>query len=108
MNSPTFLGLPRDAIEWSPRIDPDACNGCGECRDLCANGVFAMNEEAGVMEVVAPLNCVVLCDKCAPTCPSEAIRFPDKLATRRELTRLLAEQRAARAAGAETPQEKTP
>ena len=93
-----FLGLPRDTIAWYPIIDQDLCSGCGECGEFCGNGVFAMNEAAGIMEVVAPMNCVVLCDKCALTCPSEAIHFPDKAATRHELTRLITEQRAAGAA----------
>ncbi len=98
MGAPTYLGLERAKIPWLPLIDPDACNACGACRDFCPNGVFAMCELAGVMEVVAPLNCVVLCDKCAPACPTEAIHFPDKAATRREISRLLTEQRAQRLA----------
>lgn len=97
MGQPGFLGLPRESIEWFPTIDPDLCSGCGECRDFCANDVFAMNDEIGVMEVARPLNCVVLCDKCALTCPSEAIRFQNKDATKHELTRLIAARRAAAA-----------
>ncbi len=95
MGQPTFIGIPRESIHWFPTIDPDFCNACGECLDLCSNGVFAMNDEKGVMEVVAPMNCVVLCDKCAPSCATEAISFPDKIEARHEITRLIAAQKAA-------------
>lgn len=36
---------------------------------------------------------MVLCDKCAGFCPSEAISFPDKEATRKILAILLQEVR---------------
>ncbi len=98
MNAPTFLGLPRESIAWFPTIDADTCSGCGDCAELCANGVLALNEAAGVMEVVVPFNCVVLCDKCAPSCPTESIHFPDKIEMRHEISRMIAAQRAAAAA----------
>jgi NAD-dependent dihydropyrimidine dehydrogenase PreA subunit len=90
-----YLGIPREQIAWLPTIDADACTVCGECVDLCANNVFGMNEATGVMDVVNPLNCVVLCDKCGLTCPTEAIHFPDKPQTKAEISRLLADRRAA-------------
>ncbi len=93
----TYLGIPRERIPWAPKIDADACRGCGECLEMCPNGVFALNEDEGKMTVVAPENCVVLCDKCGPLCPTEAISFPDKEETKRLLQRLLREQQGLQA-----------
>lgn len=76
-----FHGIPRDLVSWNPSVDADRCIGCGQCLELCANGVFSFQEENGKVRVVAPLNCVVLCDKCALLCPVEAISFPSKKET---------------------------
>jgi NAD-dependent dihydropyrimidine dehydrogenase PreA subunit len=86
--SATFMGIPRESIPWFPTIDEDVCTQCGECLDICPNGVFAQNNSEAKTEVANPYNCVVLCDKCASFCPSEAISFPDKDATKHLLTRL--------------------
>ncbi len=90
----TYLGIPREKIPWAPVIDRDACIGCGECLETCPNGVFALNDAEGKMEVVAPDNCVVLCDKCVASCGQDAIRFPDKDETKALLKQLLAAQQA--------------
>ncbi len=87
------MGIPRDRIPWWPTIDAEACNGCGACLEECPNGVFAADDEEGKMRVVAPMQCVVLCDKCAPGCPTQAISFPDKGETRRLLRSILAQER---------------
>ena len=89
MAGSTFMGLPRDAIPWAPSIDPERCIGCGDCLDVCPNGVYALNEQTNQMDVVNPGQCVVLCDKCAGYCPQEAIRFPDKEVTKAHLRDLL-------------------
>jgi len=91
MSQRTYMGIPRERIPWEPRIDEDLCVGCGECMEVCPNGVFRLNEEKDVVEVAVPLNCVVLCDKCAGSCPAEAISFPDKKETKELLKKLLAE-----------------
>ena len=31
MSESTFMGVPREKIDWSPRIDYDKCNYCMEC-----------------------------------------------------------------------------
>ncbi|MGC8854933.1 MAG: 4Fe-4S dicluster domain-containing protein [Halothiobacillaceae bacterium] len=89
-----YLGIPREMIPWRPQIDRERCIGCGECLNACPNGVFALNEDEMKMEVVSPENCVVLCDKCAALCPTEAITFPDKGETKKLVVRLLGEMRA--------------
>jgi NAD-dependent dihydropyrimidine dehydrogenase PreA subunit len=86
------MGIPREKIPWSPKIDADQCVGCGECFDVCPNSVFILNEETNTMEIADPDNCVVLCDKCAGFCPVEAISFPDKEETKRLLQKLMSDQ----------------
>lgn len=89
----SYMGIPRERIPWAPVIDGERCSGCGACLDECPNGVFALDGEEGVSQVVAPLQCVVLCDKCARTCPSDAISFPDKDATKKLLRELASRAR---------------
>jgi len=91
MSVKSYLGIPRDRVPWFPSIDADLCTGCGECLDSCPNGVFELDAGAGKMGVAVPMNCVVLCDKCAALCSTEAITFQDKAATKRLLRRLLEE-----------------
>jgi hypothetical protein len=33
MSESTFMGVPREKIDWSPRIDFNKCNYCMECVD---------------------------------------------------------------------------
>ena len=87
------MGIPREKIPWAPRIDEDACTDCGECREVCPNGVYEPDEAEGKMKVAHPENCVVLCDKCAGFCPNEAIHFPDKKETKELVGRLLRNRR---------------
>jgi len=84
----TYLGIPREMIPWAPKIDADACIGCGDCLDMCANNVYVLDEQNQKMVVANPDNCVVLCDKCAGFCPNQAISFPDKEQMRQLLQRL--------------------
>lgn len=95
MPEPRFMGIPRETLSWWPKVDPELCIGCGECIEFCPNGVYELDEVAGVVEVVKPMNCVVLCDKCAASCPQEAIMFPDKAQMKALVVRLMAEQQSA-------------
>ncbi|MCE1273859.1 MAG: 4Fe-4S dicluster domain-containing protein [Chlorobiaceae bacterium] len=79
------LLAPREEIAWFPSIDAAACNGCEACADMCRPGVFklgAPETDAAVvrkpkMLVANPFNCLVLCARCEPVCPSGAITLPD-------------------------------
>jgi NAD-dependent dihydropyrimidine dehydrogenase PreA subunit len=78
------LLAPREEIAWFPTIDVSVCNGCGECADLCRPGVFKpgppdASSSAALrprMVVQNPYNCIVLCTRCEPVCPSGAITLP--------------------------------
>ncbi len=83
----TYTGLPRNKIDWFPKIDqlkckPDECNY--HCIKFCPFGVFAKNEE-GVVEVSKPYECNVGDESCRFQCPFEAISFP----TREEIREML-------------------
>jgi len=74
------LLLPREEIAWFPELDSALFNGCGDCQDFCKPGVFVLGEPEGVkrarMTVANPYNCMVLCTRCEPVCPSGAISMP--------------------------------
>lgn len=55
-------------------IDPEACTGCGLCRELCRYG--SVSEKGGVY-AVDPLKCEG-CKVCVHFCPTQAIRFPER------------------------------
>lgn len=75
----------REEIAWYPTIDAELCNGCKECAEFCRPCVFALGsaeENAAVvkrpkMTVANPMNCLVLCTRCLPICPSSAITLPN-------------------------------
>lgn len=105
MSGRDYLGIPREKIAWAPRINPDTCTGCGECRDVCPNGVFELDEARQKMKVVQPDQCVVLCDKCAAFCPTDSIRFPDKTETKKRVGQLLKDMSAKPPISKENPHE---
>ncbi len=78
------LLVPREEIAWFPTMDIALCNGCEACSDLCRPGVFELGSPAADssavlrprMRVANPFNCVVLCTRCEPVCPSGAITLP--------------------------------
>lgn len=82
MNDSTFMGVPREKIDWSPRIDYDKCNYCMECVEFCPHKVFEVREnEEQKLIVKNPNNCVVFCRACSKTCGLDALNFPDKRKT---------------------------
>lgn len=79
MSESTFMGVEREKIDWSPRIDYDKCNYCMECVKFCPHKVFEVNEDAEQkLFVKNPNNCVVFCRACSKTCGLDAIDFPNK------------------------------
>lgn len=79
MSESSFMGVPRDQIDWSPRVDFAKCNYCMECVEFCPHKVFEVHEEEEQKFVVKnPNNCVVFCRACGKTCGLDAISFPDK------------------------------
>ena len=79
MSEITFMGVPREKIDWSPRVDFGKCNYCMECVKFCPHDVFEVQEEEEQKFVVKnPNNCVVFCRACGKTCGLDAIEFPNK------------------------------
>ena len=86
MSEDTFMGVPRNTIDWSPTIDYDKCNYCMECVKFCPHQVYEVREtEEKKLIVKNPDNCVVFCRACGKTCGLDAITFPDKGATTKKI-----------------------
>ncbi|SEA59820.1 NAD-dependent dihydropyrimidine dehydrogenase, PreA subunit [Eubacterium aggregans] len=86
MADQTFMGVPRDTIDWSPQIDYAKCNGCMDCFDFCPHQVYKKTPDSPKPLIVEnPLNCVVFCRACGKTCGLDAITFPDKGETTRHI-----------------------
>ena len=73
-----YLGIPRVLIPWYPRVDVEACTGCGACLTACKPEVYVLDDEAGKVVVAKPYKCLVFCQACKFQCEAEAISFPDK------------------------------
>jgi NAD-dependent dihydropyrimidine dehydrogenase PreA subunit len=76
MKNDKWFGIPRDEIDWFPKIDYKKCIGCMACLKKCSHGVYS--EENGKPKVVKPKNCVVGCTGCDEICPQKAISHPSK------------------------------
>lgn len=55
-----------------PTINPELCNGCKSCVEICPAGVLAMEEDKA--RVVNPDSCTE-CRACEAACPNGAISF---------------------------------
>ena len=90
MSEDTFMGVPRDKIDWKPTIDYTKCNYCMECFKFCPHNVFKKQEDEEIKLIVAnPTNCVVFCRACGKTCGLDALSFPNKA----EVTKKIKEMR---------------
>jgi ferredoxin len=58
---------------WLPRIDRDACTGCGRCITACPTGALA--QVNGKAALVYP-NLCTYCAACESTCPVGAVELP--------------------------------
>ncbi len=54
------------------RIDPELCNGCGICVNICPMDVLRMDEESKKAVIKYPEDCM-LCEFCVLDCPENAI-----------------------------------
>lgn len=75
-------------IEWGPRVDAEACTGCGACIEFCRQGVYAWSDDGRTIAVAHKTHCVTGCSHCASLCEAEAIAFPsleDLRRARREI-----------------------
>lgn len=59
----------KDFEVYLVHVDPEKCNGCGECVAICQGGVFEMSNQA---YPVRPENCLG-CQACVAICKTEAI-----------------------------------
>lgn len=79
MSESTFMGVPREKIDWSPRIEFDKCNYCMECVEFCPHNVFELRENEEQKFIINnPNNCVVFCRACSKACGLDIIDFPNK------------------------------
>ena len=86
MSENTFMGVPREKIDWCPKIDYSKCNYCMECVKFCPHHVFETVEGAEKKLIVKnPYNCVVFCRACGKTCGLDALSFPDKGKTTKQI-----------------------
>ena len=95
MSGETFMGVPREKIDWSPRIDYNKCNDCMDCVKFCPHKVYEVREEGGQRLVVKnPENCVVFCRACGKACGVDAISFPSKSETTAHIKQVRKEMEA--------------
>jgi NAD-dependent dihydropyrimidine dehydrogenase PreA subunit len=73
-----WRGRRREEIAWFPTVVEADCDGCADCLEFCAFGVFVLNEATRAIVVVEPYNCVVGCSACEKVCRRGAIRFPPR------------------------------
>ena len=60
------------------RVDPELCNGCGPCVDICPD-VFELNEEGIAVVKVdeIPAELKETCGEAVDNCPTEAISIEE-------------------------------
>jgi len=73
-----WKGIPREEINWNPRIVESKCIGCGVCVTSCGRNVFDFDKNNNKSLVARPLQCMVGCTSCEVWCVFNAISFPDK------------------------------
>ena len=80
-----YHGVPREEIQWFPRIDYERCNSCQKCVMFCKRGVYTFDETP---KVTNPYRCVVSCTGCKSQCQEDAISFPSLIELRDMLKEL--------------------
>jgi len=80
-----YHGIPREAIQWFPRINYELCTNCGSCFKFCKRGVYTFDDSP---KVTNPYRCVVSCTGCMTQCTEGALSFPTLVELREELKNL--------------------
>ena len=60
-------------VDWMPRIDQEACTGCGDCIRQCPTGALGWQGDKATL--VNPTACTY-CATCEELCPVGAIELP--------------------------------
>jgi len=67
------------------QVDPEKCQGCGECDNHCPTGAVQARDPAGVRHVVSPAACIN-CGQCLVNCPHgavyETVSYVDEITAR--------------------------
>ncbi|MGD9962713.1 MAG: ATP-binding protein [Thermoplasmata archaeon] len=82
----SYKGIPREDVQWYPRIDKSRCEGCSSCVEFCSQKVFEFFD--GTSQVVRPYNCLVGKSSCKAFCPDNAISFPTRAELKESLRQL--------------------
>ena len=60
------------------RIDPELCNGCGLCVNICPTDVLRMDKKSEKAVITYPDDCM-LCEFCVADCPTNAITLAPEI-----------------------------
>lgn len=80
-----YHGIPREDIQWFPRIDYAKCTNCEACVKFCKRGIYTFDDGP---KVTNPYRCVVSCTGCTSVCREGAISFPSLVSLREEMKEL--------------------
>jgi NAD-dependent dihydropyrimidine dehydrogenase PreA subunit len=61
-------------MAYNPVVDPEKCEGCGECVDICPMEVFEMQNEKSV---AVNADACEGCESCVETCEPGAITLEE-------------------------------
>ena len=56
-------------VSTTPYVDPQRCQGCGQCVDVCPEGAIHLE---GDLAVIDPQLCTA-CERCVGVCPEQAV-----------------------------------
>jgi NAD-dependent dihydropyrimidine dehydrogenase PreA subunit len=72
------LPIPVDfwATNFFAKIDPETCDGCGNCEKRCQVGAATLSNETQLAAI--DLNRCIGCGLCVPTCPKNALSLEKK------------------------------
>jgi NAD-dependent dihydropyrimidine dehydrogenase PreA subunit len=59
-------------VNYGPKIDPEFCNGCGQCYNDCPMDVFGWNKDNKRPTIYYPGECSFCC-VCEIVCPEKAV-----------------------------------